>query len=65
MFLIICYISQSNSIHASDSEWKEMVKGNNLIGKDGISIILHHLGIPLYKRPPKPKEEGEEDGDQD
>lgn len=47
-------------MHASEPEWKEIIKGGQITGKDAIPIILHHLGVPLCKRLPKPKEEGEE-----
>jgi len=51
----------SDKIHLSESEWKDLFKGNNLPTRNILPIILHNLGFKLQKRPPKPPpKEGEE-----
>ena len=32
------------------------MKGGTVKASDVVPMILHHLKIPIYKRPPKPKE---------
>jgi len=50
-----------NKIHLSESDWKELIKGNALSARNILPIILHNLGFILQKRPPKPPpQEGEE-----
>lgn len=51
----------NNKIHCSEPEWKDIVKGGVLSARNILPIVLHSLGIPLQKRPPKPPpKEGDE-----
>jgi len=45
---------KSGSIHPSEEEFKAIMKGGALTGADIVPMILFELGLPLYKRPPKP-----------
>jgi len=45
---------KSGSIHPSQDEYKNFIKGGTILGQDMIGMILHELGVPVYKRPPKP-----------
>lgn len=50
-----------NSIHCSEAEWKDIMKGNAIPTRSILPLVFHHLGYPLQKRPPKPPpKEGEE-----
>jgi len=46
---------KTGSIHPSEEEFKEVKKGGLLPGADVLPAILHELGFPIWKRPPKPK----------
>lgn len=42
---------RSNTVHLSESEFKDFSKGNLLNAKDVMPIVLYQLGIALQKKP--------------
>ena len=42
-----------NDVHFSENEWREIAKGGFASAKDVLPIVLHHLNVPLMKRPMK------------
>ena len=54
---------KTGSIHPSEEEYKEVKKGGILPGADVLPMVLHELGFPIWKRPPRPKTEEEKEAE--